>query len=440
MIEINGFCRIPSMIDNSKESTALIGELSSTSYSFSRDKKYHRGRATDVELVVFDSTKENTDYELTLDDINTITDVLQWTFEKSVSNVFTASSDAARELIQSNFSSTIADVSVSAMEFVDGAYYPKYVSFNKLGIGENKISIWLSDTTFKHQYGGFEILAVDPKISLDIFHRTKGEVEEALSDFTIEKHNSDITDVIGEYPCTLFKTNPYTWFDKEDKTQHLSTYWSVVVYGAAGNNPSRIKRALQDHILANSNYPRSEWVKVFPEIFTSTEFTFIPMWENENGHNLTNRASTYSPVFPYEQFKEKAQWFFETVELKDSVDINKMLERNLSFIPVHYKSLGAVLISGESNPEDKQVFTELYKDYSIVPVSSNELSRVEPDTSEFIYMLVTAISYAESLYGFEVIGNEYSVLKLNGVAFYVFEHNNIEYRVLIHPDAQADYV
>lgn len=428
------------MADNGNNKTSPIGELSSTSESYSRDKKYYRGKATDIELVVFDSTDDNGGFDPSLDHTNTITDVLQWIFDKSIANTFTSSADVARELVQAEFSAQISDVSITAMELLDGAYYPKYVSFAIQGLGENKVSVWLSDPTFKFQYVGFEILGVGPTSNFDIFHRTQAEVEATLADFTIDSHNRDINKVIGEYPCTTFKTNPYSWFDKEDNTHTLQTYWSVVVYGAAGNNPSRIKRALQDYILANSNYTRSEWVKVFPEIFTSTEFTFLPMWENTTGKELTNRGSSYSPIFPYEQFKEKAQWFFETVELKDSVDINNLDGRYLDFIPVHYKSLASVLVSGEANPEDKRIFKELYPDYSMIPVGSGELSRVDPVTSEFIHKLVTAISYAESLYGFDIIDNNYSILKQNNVAFFVFEHLNIEYRVLVHPDAQADYI
>lgn len=440
MITIDGFCRIPAMSDNNEGKVSPIGEISSTSESFSRNKQYYRGNADDVELVVFDSSDGAAAYELPLEHINTITEILQWVFDKSITSTFTSSADSARSLVQANFSNLVSDVTITAMELLDGTYYPKYISFELQGSEENKVSVWFSDPTFRYQYGGFEFISVSPIAKVDDFHKGMSGVVESLSEFSISKHNSDISASAGEYPYTTFKTKPYTWHDREDASQTLETYWTVIIYGAAGNNPSRIKRALQDHILANSIYPRTEWVKVFPEIFTSTEFTIIPLWENTGAVNLTDRSSTYSPIIPYEEFKTKANWFFETIEDNDSVDINNLNDRYLDFMPIHYKSISALMISGEANPPGFQKFTDIYPGYSNIPSNSGEMSRIPDKASNFIIMLMTCMGYAESLYGFEVVDNDFSVLIQNGHAFYVFEDLKVEYRILIHPDAQSDYV
>jgi hypothetical protein len=107
---------------------------------------------------------------------------------------------------------------------------------------------------------------------------------------------------------------------------------------------------------------------------------------------------------------------------------------------MHYKSLSSLLVTGENNPADIQKLTDLYPDYAMIPVSSNQLSRLSEETCEFIRLLVTALGYAEGLYEFNVIDHDYSIVEINGHKFYTFEHKNVEFRIYIHPDRQDDMV
>ena len=438
MFKLNGFCKIIPFVDNGKNAISPIGELSPTSMTYSRDKRYYRGKATDIELMVFDSTTNEVDIEPVLAYTDPITTILQWVYEQAIGDNFNSSDDAARELIQSQFTGIITDVACGTMLIAKGSWFPTWVSFVVSGSEDNLIKLWLSDAAFQFQYTGYYIPVVSPLDDLDIFHRTKPQVLEALKGFNIASHNEKINEVIGGIPCTNFTTTMYTWHDREDATSMTDTYWSVVIYGAAGNNPSRRKRALQQHILANSTYTHAEWVKVFPEIFTSTEFTFIPFWELTTGEDLTDRGSLYSPIVSYDKFVKKAQWFFNTIEGLESVDLNNLDGRHLNGIPVHYKSLSCVLISGDNNPVDKSVFELIYPDYAMIPVSSGELSRTSLKTSTFIRMLVTALGYAEGLYEFNVVDHDYSIVEINEHKFYTFEHDYVEFRIYIHPEAQGN--
>lgn len=440
MYSLNGFCLVSSLADNTKYQTSPIGELAPESRTYARDKRYYRGRGTDIELVVFDSTRDQVDEEPQIQYTDITTEVLQWIFEQAIADDFSESEEQCRERIQTNFTSVIRNVTTGPMVNVEGSWFPSWITFIVEGQEENQIKVWLSDASFQYQYTGWYIVPVGPITNIDIFQKTKPQVLEALTEFTTPKHNEKINQLIDGYPCTQFISTEYTWHDREEEASTTPTVWSVIIYGIAGSNPTRRKRALQDYILANSNYPRTDWVKVFPEIFTSTEFTFIPFWERVNGENETDQGSLYSPVIPYEKFKEKASWFFETVENASGTDINNLENRNLDFIPVHYKSLGCLLISGENNPVDKQILTEIYKDYAMIPVSSNQLSRLSKKTTEFIRRLITAMGYAESLYDFMAIDHDYSIIEVNGHQFYTFEHEHVEFRVYIHPDSQEGVV
>ncbi|MGK7530413.1 hypothetical protein, partial [Salmonella enterica] len=67
-----------------------------------------------------------------------------------------------------------------------------------------------------------------------------------------------------------------------------------------GRNPSRIKQALRDYILANSSFTVALGVKVFPEIFTTTKFTIVPGWSIRGIPNEEDVAALYSPILPYD--------------------------------------------------------------------------------------------------------------------------------------------
>jgi hypothetical protein len=436
MFSLNGFCKISSFSNNQAGIVSGVGELSQESMSYTKDKRYYRGKATDTELVVFDSTRDESDVEPPIEHINTISLVCQYIFESAIGDSFTESEEAARGLITSEFSSKIRNLSVGTMMNERGSWFPSWISFILENSEENKITVWFANDVFEYQYMGYTIVPVSPLDQLDIFQQTKPSVLKALEDFTIPKHHEKVKQLSDNIPYTQLISYDYTWHDREDSESTASTTWSVLVYGAAGANPTRIKRALQEYILANSTYSRADWIKVFPEIFTSTEFTFLPYWELTTGLNETNQGAAYSPLVPYEKFVEKSNWFFETVEDLGSDGINNRDGRYLAFVPIHFKSLAATAVAGADNPDGKKTLFEIFPDYPIMPPSSVDTSRLDEKTTVFIRKLIECMGYAEGLYNFNVIDHNFSVVEVNNIKFYAFEYENVEYRVLMHPSRQ----
>lgn len=440
MFLLNGFCKISSFSNNQAGLISSVGELSPESASYSKDKRYYRGRSTDTELVVVDSTRNDVDIEPPIEHVNTITLVSQYIFESAIGDRFTESEEEARSLITNEFSASIRNLTVGTMVNEGGSWFPSWVNYILENSEDNEITVWYSNDSFEYQYMGYTIVPVSPIESLDIFQQTKPTVLEELETFTIPTHHEKIKTLSDNVPYTQLISYNYTWHDREDEDSTTPTTWSVVVYGAAGANPTRIKRALQDYILANSQYGRADWIKVFPEIFTSTEFTVMPFWDHTTGMNETNEGAAYSPLITYEKFAEKTQWFLNTVEGLGSSEINSGDPRWNSFMPVHYKSLACNIIAGKDNPEEMDSLYKIFPDYGIVPPNSNDQSRLDNKTSTFTRMLIECIGYAEGLYDFNVIDHNYSVVETNGIKFYAFEYLNVEYRVMMHDKLQPQEV
>lgn len=438
MFSLNGFCKISSFSNNQAGVISSVGELSQESISYTKDKRYYRGKSTDTELVVFDSTRDELDVEPPIEHINTISLVCQFIFESAIGDSLNESEEAARGLITNEFSAKIRNLTVGTMVNERGSWFPTWISFILENSEENKITVWFANDTFEYQYTGFTIVPVSPINNIDVFQQTKPSVLEALADFTIPKHHEKVKLLADNVPYTQLISYTYTWHDREDPESTHPTTWSVIVYGAAGANPTRIKRALQDHILANSAYGRGDWIKVFPEIFTSTEFTFLPFWELSTGLNETNEGASYSPLVPYEKFVEKSNWFFETVEELGSDGINNRDGRYLAFVPIHYKSLSSAAVAGADNPEGKKTLFELFPDYPIMPPKSNETSRLRLETATFLRKLIECMGYAEGLYSFNVVDHNFSIVEINEIKFYAFEYLNVEFRVMMHPTQQEN--
>ena len=210
---------------------------------------------------------------------------------------------------------------------------------------------------------------------------------------------------------------------------------SVLIYGRAGMNPSRIKQALREYILANSNNGVIEWVKVFPEIFTTTKFTIVPGWSIRGIPNQEDIAAQYSPLLPYD-FQVKAittfgAWETLTVAQKNNNKV-PMPETDVCHLPSVYKSLGAIAIAGPENDVRKATLHDIIPDYALIGTLNPDISRMSKTTSEWVDLYFRAMIAAEEYHPYNT---SLDIVKLvddtnPDIYFWVFEFDNVEFRVL----------
>lgn len=445
MLDIQGFINITALIDNDAEgAVAPVGELSELSKTYAKNKQYFTKANLQVELVAFTYLRDSLKVKVPASFTDHILTLTQWIYNQSILGNFKNDETEFQRLLVGQYQSSISAVQTGAMIQMNGNWFPRWISWKyevannqveNTADHDNQIMVWFADEDFKKDYTGWEIEVLMPILPVDTFMAVKSVVEVAMAGFNLPDHHKKANEIRGQYPYTTILTNNYTWHDREDYNATLTVPMSVLIYGRAGSNPSRIKQALREYILANSNNGTIEWVKVFPEIFTTTKFTIIPGWSIRGIPNQEDIAAQYSPLLPYD-FLVKAvskfgEWRTLTVAEKNAGVIPQPVT-DVCLLPSVYKSLAAVAIAGPENDSRKLTLHDVVPDYGLIGTLNPDISRMSKSTTVWLDMFFRALIAAEEYHPYNV---SMDIIKLVDDAnpeiyYWVFEFSNVEFRVL----------
>lgn len=428
---LRGFVTIPALANNVEGQTSPLGELSSTAKSYSRELGYyHDPVKPNVELVSFTSRTETplgdpvTEMEVSAKFSEFILTVSQWLFTEAVSSSWGADVETVRRMLLAKFPD-IADCEIGEMEVAKGTWLPSFLSFkyDYAGATDNKIQVWYSNEAFEAQYPDYEIIVCSSVMPIDIYQQTRSKVLEALAKFNLPDHHKYIIERTNGVPFTYPVSRIYDWHDREEEGFTAPTNWTVAIYGRAGNNPALIKKAIADYILANSNYGIEDWIPVFPDIFTSTEFSIIPVYR-VGVVDETPRGSLYSPVLSYNLILPLAQKY-----IKYTAPAGHIVE-NLQVTTMAYKSLAFLVCGGTQNRGHKSKFTDWHPTYATIGSKSIDFNRMNPYTAEFTRKLIEATIIAEEMDEYSFIKDGYAKIVKDDQTFIGFEYDNVLYLIL----------
>jgi hypothetical protein len=430
MYNIKGFIEINALADNmpsdgNKENVSPLGELSSMSLSYSREKGYFTiNDAPNCELITFSCKKEEDIVSVPAKYYTHILKISQWVYNNSVSGALSDDPEQFRRLFLAEFSDSIGDVEIGRLVSARGNWMPSFLTWNlDDGEEENEIRIWYADEAFKAQYDEYEIVVIPPVEPVDTFMKTIQYVGPALDAFNLPDHDQKTTDKVNGYPYSERVTNEYTWYDREDKETHRQTFWSVAIYGVAGKNPLAIKEAIAEYILAHSAFVREDWIPVFPDIFTSTEFVIVPMWYKRSVPDETARGQMYSPILSHDEVLKKAQKY---IKYPKSGHVKKYLQSSL----IQYKSLAFVTAGGVENRDNKYLLSDYFPKYIVTPTMSGDFNRMDKRTTDWVHMLYGAVIAAEEMDEYSYLDVEYARVERDGLMFVGFSYENVLYLVL----------
>lgn len=434
MLDIQGFIKIGPLQNNTPDALSPVGELSYQSGSFARDKQTFSKQGQQVELVSFTSKRD--DARVTVPSVfsNKILDITQWIYIQAINGTFKNDEVEFQRLLVGQFSAEMAKVSTGAMIETGGNWFPRWIAWSYEGQEDNEIRVWFSDADFDQQYLGYEIIMVPMIEPVDTFQAVKSVVEAALEGWTLPQHHDKVNERAGKVPYTAILSHRYTWHDREDPTSTMLVSFSAIIYGRAGLNPSYIKKAYREQILASSNFKVKDWIPVFPEIFTSTQFTFVPGWSIRGVPNKEDIASLYSPALPYEfevaAITDFGEWSGQSISA-GNISIPRPAY-DAAYFPSRYKSLSSICLAGHENTPGKETIWDCIPGYSLTSTTSSDISGVPKATTEWMRLFTLALIAAEEYHPY---GTSIEIVKLTDAdnpdhSYYVFEHQNVEYRVL----------
>lgn len=394
MYSTKSFCSIFAFASNEPGINSPIGELTTYAETFSKELgTYHHSSLMGYDLHNFYSVDGTTRKQMPVnvvdqaiglvDKVTTMT--LSTSGELYCDEVLTALKTTAEGL---------KAMSVNMGQMIsDGTHWvPEWISWQDgtPGAGDTDHRVWIGIEAFKAQYTEYEIVVSPPFDDLDSFFNPGNIVEARVKAITPTQIMERAEAAKDGNPETITRTDPYEYRDPVQLTRRFDVYWTVIIYGIAGNDPDIIRDALVKYILAHSTHSRDEWAVIFPDIFKRTEFVIAPFYDQWASEQSTfNLQGIYSPIV--DQAKPVA-WL--TQQAPDySTD---HLKANAQVMGFPLRSMAMATIGNIENRDGKVKITDYYPDFINVGTESTDFGRMSPTTQAWAVMMMDLLKLAES--------------------------------------------
>lgn len=427
MLNIKGFAAIPSLADNANNATAIIGELSPMSQTFSKNVTVHTHPTIDTSLVelrsfsVIDTINGPT--ALPTPAAGNIVDILNWLYNEATANALGNSA----AVIESNLSaeySTLIDIAMGPLIVIGTYAIPEWVTWTQTDATKPYITkVWFSDAAFLGQYDETELIVIPPIDNIDVLFGTFTTINSLISAVSGSNLVTKIVTASGNIPYSTLKTMDITWKNPNNPLQTITTEWTVIVYGLAGSSIDRLREAVIAYILAHTTHTRAEWEVLLPFLFISTEYIITPHWDRLGIPNQTLQAGMYSAITTPGQITNHA-----LITKHDYLESFVRTAVRGSFAT--YKSIAFSIVGNVDNIDGIYTLEGRFPDYTPIPTTSPDFSRMALRTQQWAVMLNELLILAESATLFSSLPMNVSRIHRNGIMFICKSFENVLYLVM----------
>jgi hypothetical protein len=424
MITLKGFVTISQYIDNTPNATSPLGELSTWSMTYTKERgEYSIASIPGYKLVTFKSVNEsNAKVSVPDTQVEQILQVVQECINYASGHIRPYNPTDFRNSLLGTFFERIGNVEIGA--FVDNGSIalPEYIAWTSTEYDNNIIKIWLADEAFANQYDEYEINVVPPITPLD---NCFGFYNQAVADIQA-RTTSDLTNGIqvikDNHPETYLRLMDFDYVNQNNPAQRTKTTWAILIYGRAGDQIDIIRDAMVQFILTHSTYSRLEWSMIYPDIFKRTEFIILPRWDKIAIPNLQVSAALYSSIL---NPVECVEFALASIDFYPIAWVND----NVSILPFDYKALTLLAINGVDNVIQNSSLTKIFPDY--IPVSSTSLdfNRMTVKTREWVLLLEQLLIAAETATQYSSIPSNLRRIERQGIMFISIVYENVNYMV-----------
>lgn len=440
---VKGFSVMNALASNTANVVGQFGELSTYALTFAKEKGYYvNDTSTDVQLVTFKCV-DDVDAHLVL--INAVRDYIlsiqQWVYDQFIGQLipgnasiatFTTTLEAAFPDLTDVVVGTLVQgtqapyngVTYNMPQFVEAQY--NYASF------DYTIKIWFSDAPFRAQYDEYEIEVINPLVSpsaLDDLQDHTAIVGPMLAAVTPSQVITQMNTLIGTNPPTMVRNYSLTWYDPNLPASTLSTTWTLIIWGAAGDNADNMKDAIKNFIEDTSALTLVDWQVMYPDLYNDTEFAIIPLWDYISSPETMMDYGLYSPTVRPNQMQAIA---LNHAPPNYGVSFNMTTHTNnhLQLSQSTYRSIPFLAVSYPGNPNAIFKFSQKFSDYMAIPPSNPDFNRMSLTTRDFVTELVTMLNYALDLTPADPAPPGYQKIVRSGKVYVGKEYDGTLYLVL----------
>lgn len=425
---IKGFVSINSYVNNVQGQIAPLGELSTWSETYSREKgEYTNASYNNLKLTTFKSVNTSTGvhHVLVAAEIDKVFEIVGSCLQYSSTNVQPYDSNDFRNYIIALHSSSISSFNFGP--FVSNGFVaaPQWLSYIDLSNDNNEVKIWLSDSAFRDQYDEYEIEVIPAVTNVDSLFGFFTSVTTAVQANTVVEIYEKIDIIKNNKPETFIRVLPFEYRNNLSPTQRLMTNWAVVIYGKAGDHIDAIKEAIIAYVLTHSSRTLAEWESVLPELFLRTEFILVPLWNKKSIPNLTDLSALYSSIIKCKDVTSFVRGMYPITTYPTNY-----IADNITVMPYDFKGISLAVFPAVNNIMGRRELVELFPDYIAVPSTSLDFSRMSIKTSEFSLILGRMLVVAESTALNTVIPNDFRRVIRDGKTYISAVYDNINYMML----------
>lgn len=389
---LHAFMTLNDLIDNTRFKDSPLGELSALARTYATDLGYYtRDDAPGVRLVSFRSkTDEKDDIEVPIAVRDLCIRLGKWLAEKANDRTIGRNNDTNKQAIVAEFQSQIKQVTLGRVVSVKNLNLPQFIEFKLVDTevySDSLIKIWFSDPAFKTQYPYYEVRVIPMTDNIDDFFQGEDYVRQMRGALDLNVLHDNVNKLREESPFTLIKTYNYIW--KGGQTD-IDIPWTVLVYGGIGENLDIIKDEIVKFVLGKSKRPRSDWERIFPDLFVPTEFVIAPFWNVESVPGYRTIASMYSPTVKHGDvipFAKEAMVGYAEEHLSRSVEVTSSL----------YKSLSMAVCGNALNRLASVSFYEQFPQYALIGSRTDDFNRMDATHQMFVMKLNEILHKAEEV-------------------------------------------
>lgn len=424
MYRFKGFAGIRTLVNNNAFAVAAVGELSASAKTYAKDVRVFGGVRPDVQIYGFSSKEAAVDVPVPDAIVANVTEIAEWVVSRQAVISVVESLAEFKLAITNNFADKCAGFEVGELVTAsNGKLYPSYLSWGLATYSvSNYNTLYFSNESFEKNYDEYEITVVPPITPLSALFLNYADTYASIVALSYTKKIQEIQAVRQRYPETVLTAETYDYYNAANPTVKNPTDWTFIIHGPRGNDPDAIKNALLNYISLNSTQGIDKWQAIYPDIFKTTEFLFLPFWRNIAIREMTNVASIYSSVC---SINDDLAWMkTKTVSIPAAHH-----NRYAGVVARPYKSLQIGIIPGVGNKASAMRLTDVFPDMIAVSTTSNDFRRMNETTRGFLEKLDDMLYQAETYTTNSNLSSDYRTTTRDGMLYITMTYMNVRYLV-----------
>lgn len=429
MYSLKGFVGIDGLASKTAGLTSAIGELSPKSGTYAKD--YGNYTSPDYPLYTMYAFKSATvtgNINVPASLLSQIWRIIDWAYKYQSASTAATTAVAFVAAMTNQFGAEANSIGCGNMITSGSLKFPEFITWINPTLSTNDpsaggmVKLWFADNSFRNQYDEYEIVVVPPVANVNVFMSTAQAVSAALAIYGYTNRINAIQTAKGEYPETLLVARQFDFVDPANSANRITTEWTLIIYGEAGNNIDKIQQAIQAYLLANTDYNAANWKAVFPDIYSSTQFYLLPRWKNIAIPSMTLQTGAYSSIV--NPAKELAY-----VKSIFSDFASSFIETHLSVIPTNYNSLETLVLADTGNESTEYDIGNIFADLINVPTSDTLFNMMSSKTRSWVTMILNLLIQAETATAESTLPAGMSRVVRHNILFVAQEYNGINYLV-----------